>query len=142
MNMINLRKTAAIGSVAVLGLVLSACSLYKTSSNGGQSGTGEQQQTQQVEGAATVTFADSGVSPSMVTIKSGESLTWVNNSSKKVQVGSANHPTHTLNKELTNGEFVTDLAPSASATVTLTTKGTWGYHDHLNPSITGKVVVE
>ena len=77
-----------------------------------------------------------------MTIKSGESLTWVNNSSKSVQVGSANHPTHTLNRELTSGEFVTELAPGASATVTLTKKGTWGYHNHLDPSVTGKVVVE
>ena len=143
--MINIRKTAIMGAILSSALVLSACNLYKTSSTGDGgtvTGTQEQQQTQQVESAASVTFSDSGVSPSTVTIKFGESLTWVNNSSKSVQVGSANHPTHTLNKELTNGEFVTDLAPGASATVTLVKKGTWGYHNHLDPSVTGKVVVE
>ena len=143
--MINIRETAILGAILSSALVLSACNLYKTSSTGDGgtvAETQEQQQTQQVESAASVTFSDSGVSPSTVTIKSGESLTWVNNSSKSVQVGGANHPTHTLNKELTNGEFVTDLAPGASATVTLVKKGTWGYHNHLDPSVTGKVVVE
>ena len=141
--MINIRKTAILGAIFSSALVLSACNLYKTQSsgNGGTvTQTQEQQQTQTAAG--TVTFSDSGVSPSTVTIKFGESLTWVNNSSKSVQVGSANHPTHTLNQELTSGEFVTELAPGASATVTLTKKGTWGYHNHLDPSVTGKVVVE
>jgi len=141
--MINIRKTAILGAIFSSALVLSACNLYKTQSsgNGGTvTQTQEQQQTQTAAG--TVTFSDSGVSPSTVTIKSGESLTWVNNSSKSVQVGSANHPTHTLNRELTSGEFVTELAPGASATVTLTKKGTWGYHNHLDPSVTDKVVVE
>ena len=140
-----IKKAAILGAIVSSALVLSACNLYKTSSTGDGgtvTQTQEPQQTQQAEGTATVTFSDSSVTPSTVTIKSGESLTWVNNSSKKVQVASANHPTHTLNKELTNGEFVAELVPGASATVTLTKTGTWGYHDHLNQSVTGKVVVE
>ena len=47
-----------------------------------------------------------------------------------------------INKELTNGEFVAELVPGASATVTLTKTGTWGYHDHLRPSTIGSVVIE
>lgn len=147
--MINLRKSAVLAGVAACALLLSACSLYKTSSNGESTGTdtGQQQsqgQTQQSQGqaAATVTFSDSSVSPSTVTIKSGESITWTNSGSKAVDVASAPHPTHTDNSELTNGQSVLSLAPGASSTVTLTKKGTWGFHDHLNPSAGGKVVVQ
>src|SRR3989344_3689955 len=147
--MINLRKSAAIGSVAVLGLVLSACSLYKTSSNTDQIGAGDntqqqsQAQTQQQEKVvATVTFSDSGVSPATVTIKSGEAITWTNSGSGAVQVASDPHPTHTDNKELSNGQSALQLAPGASSTVTLTKTGNWGYHDHLNPSVKGKVSVQ
>ena len=147
--MINLRRTAAIGSVAVLGLVLSACSLYKTSSNTDQTGAGDssQQQSQgqtqqQGQVAATVTFSDSGVSPSTVTIQSGEAITWTNSGTGAVQVASDPHPTHTDNRELTNGQSALQIAPGASSTITLTKTGNWGYHDHLNPSTRGKVVVQ
>lgn len=144
--MIDLRKATILTAIASSALILSACNLYKTSSSGNQTGTAqttqEQQPAQTTASAATITFSNNGVSPATVTVKSGESVTWTNNSSKKVQVGSDNHPTHTLNQELTNGQFTVELAPGASTSETLTKKGSWGYHDHLSPSINGKVVVE
>ncbi len=152
--MINLRKLTTVAAIASCAFILSACSLYNNSSNGNQAPSGQtgqqtggktggsQQQTQQGQTAATVTFSDSGVSPATVTIKSGQSITWVNNSSKTIQVASDPHPTHTDNRELSNGQSVLDLAPGASTAVTLNKKGTWGFHDHLNPSVRGKVVVQ
>lgn len=144
--MINFKKAAILSAIASSALVLSACNLYKTSSTGNQTGTTqtaqEQQPAQTGESAATITFSDAGVSPAEVTVKSGESITWTNNSSKKVQVASDNHPTHTINQELTNGQFTTELAPGGLVTVTLTKIGSWGYHDHLNPSVKGKVVMQ
>ena len=144
--MIDFKKAAILTAIGSSALVLSACSLDKTSSTGNQAGTTqttqEQQPAQTTASAATITFSDAGVSPVTVTVKSGESITWTNTGSKEVQVASANHPTHTLNRELTNGQFTVELAPGASATVTLTKTGSWGYHNHLNPSVFGKVVVE
>lgn len=146
--MIDFKKAAILATIASSALVLSACNLYKTSSTNDQTGTtatGEQQPAQSAqttESAATITFTDSGVSPATVTVKAGDSITWTNNGSKKVSVASDNHPTHTLNQELTNGQFVTELAPRASVTVTLTKVGTWGYHNHLDLSVKGKVVVQ
>lgn len=145
--MIDFKKATILTAIASSALVLSACSLYKTSSSGETTGTDTGQQSQgqaqqQGQAAATVTFSDNGVSESTVTIKSGESITWVNSGSKAVDVASAPHPIHTNNSELTNGQFVLSLAPGASSTVTLTKKGTWGFHDHLNPSVGGKVVVQ
>ena len=147
--MINIRKSAIVGVVAVFGLLLSACSLYKTSSNTDQTGAGDntQQQSQgqskqQGQAAATITFSDSGVSPATVTIKSGEAITWTNSGSKAVQVASDSHPTHTDNRELSNGQSGLQIASGASTTVTLNKTGSWGYHNHLSPSTRGKVVVE
>lgn len=147
--MINLRKPAVLAGVAACALLLSACSLYNTSSDTGKPGAGDntQQQIQsgtqqQGQAAATITFSDSGVSPSTVTIKSGESITWVNSGSKAVDVASAPHPTHTDNRELTTGQSVLEIAPGATATVTLAKTGSWGYHDHLSPSVRGTVVVQ
>ena len=96
----------------------------------------------EISKGSTVTYSDSGFSPQSTTVKSGESITWVNDSSSTVQVGSANHPTHTINQQLTGDEFVIELAPGESETVQLTKTGNWGYHDHLKASMTGSITVE
>ena len=89
-----------------------------------------------------ITYNDSGFGPQSLTLKSGESLTWVNNSSRNVQVGSALHPTPTVNQEITGNDFVIELAPGESTKVQLAKTGEWGYHDHLRPSMTGKIIVQ
>ncbi len=145
--MINSRKVAIIAGVASMSLLLSACSLYPTSNQtqtqtqNQASGAG-QTQNQPAQGSQVVTFTDSGVNPAQVTVKSGQTVTWTNNSSKTVQVASNPHPTHTANRELSNGQSVLDLASGKSASVTLTKTGTWGFHDHLNPSTVGTVIVQ
>lgn len=90
----------------------------------------------------TITYNDSGFSPASLTVKSGETITWVNNSGSTVQVGSDDHPTHTINRELTNDQFIIELAPGESSSVQLSKKGEWGYHDHLKPGMTGTIIVE
>ena len=138
---VNITKVAISAAVLSSALVLSACNLYKTPT--AQNQTGDQTEAQEiVAGSATVTFADSGVSPTSLEVKSGEAVTWVNESSETVEIGSDTHPTHTLNPELTGGEFVLELAPGKSASVVLTKVGSWGYHNHLNPGEKGTVIVE
>src|SRR3989344_6543283 len=133
--MIDLKKTALMTAVGTFALVLSACSLYKTSNDAKTSGTdisGQESSSQSPQEIAeiTFTFSDNGVNPSNATIKSGQAINWVNSSSSQVQIPSDPHPTHTDNRELANGEATLVLAPGASTTVTLTKKGTWGFHDH------------
>ena len=99
-------------------------------------------QKNEIKEGSTVTYSDSGFSPQSVTVKSGENITWVNDSNSTVQVGSANHPTHTINQQITGDEFVIELAPGESETVQLTKTGNWGYHDHLKASMTGSITVE
>ena len=99
-------------------------------------------QKNEIKEGSTVTYSDSGFSPQSVTVKSGENITWVNDSNSTVQVGSANHPTHTINQQITGDEFVIELAPGESETVQLTKTGNWGYHDHLKPGMTGLITVE
>lgn len=146
--MINLKRAAILGAIASSALILAACDLYKQgeeSRNGGgqtQEQTQTQTQGEQPQAVATVTFSGSSVSPATVTIKAGESVILANSSSKQVQVGSDPHPTHTANQELSNGQFTLSIASGASATVTLNKVGTWGYHDHLNPTVKGTVVVQ
>lgn len=94
--------------------------------------------TTDTSGAATITFDDSGFSPSTLTVKVGATVKVVNKSSQLLQFDSDPHPDHTDETEL-NVDLV---SPGQSKTFTVTKKGTWGFHDHLNPGLTGTLNVE
>lgn len=137
-------KFAAVGLIALSAIILSAC---KTNSQSGTQGNNKSQtQTAPVEekkGAATITATDTGFDPKEVTINAGESITWVNNSSRTIQIGSANHPTHTVNPDLTGGQYVIEVPVGQSKTVSAGIKvGRWAFHNHLKPSEGGTVVIK
>lgn len=138
--MIDFRKVAIFGSIAASALILSACNLYKkpasnqtSSTVTGQEATGESAQV-----GATITYSTNGFSPSSVTIKAGQAVEFKNTSPATVQVNSAPHPTHELFPELNLGSIVA----GQSKTATLTKTGTYKYHNHLNPSENGTIIVE
>lgn len=137
-------KFAAVGLVALSALILSACKTNSQTSS--QDNNTSQTQTAPVEeekGAATITATDLGFDPREVTINAGESITWVNNSSRTIQVGSANHPDHKINPDLTGGEYVVEIPAGQSKTVSAGTKvGRWAYHNHLKASEGGTVVIK
>ena len=86
----------------------------------------------------TVDITDGGFAPQVVTINAGDTITWVNNSSDEAIPSSDPHPVHTDYPELT----ASPINISSSYTTPLLTKvGTWGYHNHNNPSVTGTVVI-
>lgn len=88
--------------------------------------------------AATITYSDSGYSPAEVTVKSGDTVEIKNTSSRAMQFDSDPHPIHTDNPDLNVGS----VNPGESMTFTVTKTGEYGYHNHLNPSDTGKIIVE
>jgi plastocyanin len=88
--------------------------------------------------SVTITYSDSGFSPSKVTVKAGDTVAIKNTSSSDVQFDSDPHPVHTDDEELNVGV----VAPGQTSTFTVTTKGTFGYHNHLNPSDTGTIVIQ
>lgn len=86
-----------------------------------------------------VTISASGFLPKDVTIKVGEPVTWSNVDSVDHTVNSAPHPTHTDYKPLNS---VGTLKSGEKKSLTFPEAGTYKYHDHLNPSLTGSVTVE
>lgn len=86
-----------------------------------------------------VTINSSGFSPKNITIKAGETVTWVNGDTKNHQVQSAIHPTHQLYPPLNS---VGLLKSGEKKSLTFPNAGTYKYHDHLNPSFTGSVTVK
>ena len=86
----------------------------------------------------TVSLTPQGFSPQVITIKAGDTVSWINRSGGPATVNSNDHPTHLLYPALNLGGF--DNGQSLS--LTFPTPGTYGYHNHLNPSQTGTIVVE
>jgi plastocyanin len=92
---------------------------------------------------ATITIGANGVvSPSSVTINSGESVTFVNNHNVAHQMDSDPHPAHTDCPAINAADRV---EPGQSKlTNALTSSRTCGFHDHLNdsnPSLRGTIII-
>ena len=100
----------------------------------------------------TVTYTDQGFSPKSVTITVGTKVNFVNESSGNMWVASAAHPTHTAYSGTSLSQHCPDTAnesfdecakdaPGTTFSFTFNKEGTWKYHDHLNASKFGTVVV-
>jgi plastocyanin len=88
--------------------------------------------------AATITYDGKTFSSSVSSVNSGDSIKVVNSSSDDLDFDSDPHPVHTDDPELNAGA----IAPGQSKTFTVTKKGTWGYHNHLNSSQHGEITVK
>lgn len=88
--------------------------------------------------AATITYTSKGFEPASTTVKSGDTVKIANTSDEAMSFNSDPHPTHTDNPQLNVGE----VDAGQSKTVTLTTKGNWGFHNHFDPSERGRIVVQ
>ena len=86
---------------------------------------------------ATITFTNTGFSPNTLTVKKGTTVTVVNSSDTDVQFSSDNHPTHRANPEMN----MMELSPGNKASFTANTVGTHGFHDHIDDSKTGTLIV-
>jgi plastocyanin len=92
---------------------------------------------------ATITINANGVvTPSSVTINSGESVTFVNNHDRVHEIASDPHPAHTDCPAI---NAVGVLNPSQSKlTNALTVSRTCGFHDHrddTNPNLRGTIII-
>ncbi len=86
----------------------------------------------------TVTVTSSGFSPNLITIKKGTKVIWVNKSGDIANVSSDPHPIHTDYPPLNLNNF----NDGGSVSLVFNDAGTYKYHNHLNSSQKGTVVVE
>lgn|SRR3989344_7996591 len=97
----------------------------------------------------TITYSTTGFSPNKVTIKQGQSVTFVNKSGSPMWVASDAHPSHTGYSDTTRqthcpdtaGTAFDQCAPGDSYTFTFQKTGSWGYHNHMGSEDGGTVVV-
>lgn len=86
----------------------------------------------------TVTYSDSGFLPKEITVKVGTNVSFLNQSSRGMWVASAVHPTHQL---LPGFDQLASVSKGGTYDYTFAKVGTWKYHNHVNATDIGTVVV-
>lgn len=94
-----------------------------------------------------VSYTDNGFSPKTLTIKKGETVVFKDAASDDVRIASNPHPLH--NGYPTTGGCVAstfdscqNITPGSSWSFTFDLVGSWGYHNHLNPTEGGMIIVQ
>lgn len=123
-----------------------------SSDTGAPTGTVDTTVTGTLPTTATVTYSGTSFTPATVTIAKGGTVTFVDASTRGFWVASAIHPDHEVYDGTTRAAHCaagyTGPAPfdecgtGSSYSFTFTKAGTFGYHDHLNATAFGKVVVQ
>lgn len=93
----------------------------------------------QDEDPLTVEYTNDGYVPQTLNVTRGETVTFINKSSRSMWVASDNHPTHTIYPEF-DQKGLSRVEETYS--FTFDNSGEWEYHDHLNPRADGLVIVE
>lgn len=101
----------------------------------------------QVVAANMIEITAAGFTPNALIIKAGDTVTFVNKDAAQHWPASAVHPTHTLYPEPggcigSKFDACKGLATGETFKFTFTNAGSWKYHDHLNPSLFGTIVVQ
>lgn len=86
----------------------------------------------------TITLTSTGFTPTTLTVKTGTKVTWVNKSGSMGDVDSDPHPIHTSYPAMNFGTF----SDGSTVSLVFNTAGTYHYHNHLNPSQTGTIIVQ
>ena len=136
-----MNKSVTIGVVIVLVigggyLFLNKDSVYKSSDN--SNGTTIVKTNTDVKLAATIIYSNNGFSPSTTSVKAGDVVAVSNTSTSDLQMQSNPHPAHTDDTDLNVGVVKTGATKNFSVTKT----GTFGFHNHLNPSDTAEITIQ
>ncbi len=85
-----------------------------------------------------VLYSADGFLPASVTIKPGEKIVFRNQSDVSMWVASDPHPVHSSYQEF---DALKGYSAGEQYSFTFMQKGTWTYHNHLNPSHVGTIMV-
>lgn len=95
----------------------------------------------------TVEITQTGFVPKVLKVSVGDTVTFVNRDVKSHWPASADHPTHAGYPEEGGciGSKFDSCGPLKTGEIfyfKFNQKGTWSYHDHIDSSLTGTVIVE
>lgn len=92
-------------------------------------------------------ITDGGFSPTELKIRKGDTVIWTNKNNKSSWPASAMHPTHGVYPEKggcisSTFDACKGLDLGETFKFVFNQVGSWKYHDHLNPTYTGGIIVE
>ena len=99
------------------------------------------------EGENIIQITSSGFNPSTLTVTARTTVTFITMDGGTYWPASASHPSHTVYPSEggcigSTFDACKELAQGETFEFTFDEVGQWSYHDHLNPSLTGIVIVE
>ena len=123
--------------ITVLVLVVAGGGLWWLLAGGddGQSGDSSTALVCPDDTTAEVKYTDRGFEPNSVTISKGDTVCWLNQSTQGMHVASNDHPVHD------DYPGFDQLGSGGVYSFTFDKTGTWGYHNHLNHTVMGTVIV-
>ncbi|PIR53184.1 hypothetical protein COU76_02405 [Candidatus Peregrinibacteria bacterium CG10_big_fil_rev_8_21_14_0_10_49_10] len=127
------RPDDPINRAEVAKMVMEARAVYGTPGKGREPAQSNNQETK------IVTYTTAGFSPTILRMKKGEYVEFRNESNGMLWIASDPHPYHT---NLPSFDSLKAYKQGESYVYTFTKIGTWGFHNHLNPSHKGTIVVE
>ncbi|MBY0473336.1 hypothetical protein K2Q00_03615 [Patescibacteria group bacterium] len=90
-------------------------------------------------GMVTVRYTDAGFQPAKLTIPVGTMVEFINQSGSEMWVASNIHPSHEI---LPTFDQFKGVAKNKGYMYTFDKKGSWPYHDHINPALEGVIEVK
>jgi plastocyanin len=88
---------------------------------------------------AVVRITEDGFQPSNLKVKAGTLVVWTNDDTEPHRIASNPYPTH---KDLPSLDSKSSIDTNGKYRYTFNQKGTFGYHDELNPDVNGTVIIE
>jgi plastocyanin len=147
-NLLNLRKLSSymnwkIFFVAAV-VVCSGCTSFAANQDEttppDTSKPADTQPTELETDEPTIYFTDSGFQPASITVEQGTTVTWINNASSSMWVGSNDHPVHaeyagsSLAEHCSSGDQTTAAFDQCTTgdrfSFTFEKTGEWSYHNH------------
>ncbi|MBI1978956.1 MAG: hypothetical protein HYS62_02745 [Candidatus Aenigmarchaeota archaeon] len=89
-----------------------------------------------------VEITSTGFSPNLLTINVGDKVVFVNRDNAPHWPASDVHPTHCEYKGCGVFDARRGMAQGESYPMVFDLAGNWRYHDHLNPGMTGNIIVQ
>jgi plastocyanin len=126
-----MKKIVILSLLLASSLIFGGCSLYGGSQNNSTSSTTTSNTPTQMPatGSTTIDIQNFSFNPSILTVKTGSTVTWTNHDS--------------VNHQIKSDTFGSNpLSTNQTYSFTFTTAGTYNYFCAIHPSMTGTIIVQ